>query len=796
MARRMTFTFRNIPLRAALDSLMHMAPFSIIYLDAMVEGRTVTASCTDCSIPAALDVLLQDTDLIWTATGSQVILQPRPPVTRPVEGTIAGVVRDAPSGEWLGGVNVLLARTADTSAVMAFRWCPTNSGGFYSLRKVPPGVYRVMARSIGYRTAHIPVTLDIEGTVRLDIDLQREDILLPEVSVEGRRAPLAATGTVARGLFIRSVPSDPTCYFLDGVRIYNPAHVGGVLSTFNPESLNDVDLLVGGLPPAYGGRIGGVLDYALRDGNRSGLGGSAGTGSLGLHLSLEGPVNGTTTFLLSGRRGFPDVIVPSLRNHGTPAALGSSELVAKISHRFSGSNRLSVNAYWGDDATSNQVSNGAMHLSNSLWWGNRALNVRWTGIPGPSLYVQASGSFTRYALGLGHTLTGFPTVSQPLSSTYAVEDVGVQALIEHYYDPEHTLRGGVELTHHRFAGALSALSTQIGAMTLDAASIWELSVFLQDQWRLLPGVTASLGARATVFTGPRGAFSSIDPRFSLLAALGPRTDLSASLTAINQYLHPYRHSGVFLLSPALFWYPSTDQIRPSSSIQVTAGLHHRWQEDAYTLAVEPYYRVTHNLHEVVLMAQPESLDAALRLGTGTTYGLQINLRKRSGDLTGVLGYAISWGENRFPAIRDGAPYAPRFDRRHELHADIWYAPLTDWAFGLLGVFGSDLDPSLDPVITTDGASATFPEITRSAGLDLNGSRLPGFQRLEIHARHNFVLAGVSCVASLRLLSAYGLLDPFDWSVRPSDDVRLVWSARMKRLRLFPLFPTFGLTIRF
>ncbi len=797
-ADRLSFAFRDIPLNVALDSLMRRTPVPIVYLDRMVEGKRVTASCDKCTFAAALDAVLNGTSLTWVVIGNQVILQELPMPALPATGTIAGVVSDSYSGELLGGANVVLEITGGTDSASAVRWCPTNTGGFYSLRKIPPGDYRITVRNVGYRILHIPVTVAPHEAVRRDVALSQENVMLPEVSVEGERSPLASAGTFARGLYIPSTPSDPTQYYLDGVRIYNPSHYGGVLSTFNPEALTDVEVLIGGLSPAYGGRIGGILDYALRDGTTAALGGSAGSGSLGSTIALEGPLSSATTFLISGRRGYPDVLVPALRNEGTPSRLGSTELVAKASHRFSPNNRLSINAYWGEDDYSNLVEVPGIRLSNTFSWGNRALNLRWTGILTPSVFAQAAGSYSRYTIGLGHELSsaGQPAPGASPSSAYMVEDIGIRAQVEHYFDPEHTILGGMDIEHHRFAGTLSALSTQIGTMTLDGVSSWEISVYLQDQWQILPRVVASMGARAATFSGARGAFSSIDPRFSLQVSLSDQTRLSMAFSAVNQFMHPYRSSGVFLLTPAVFWYPSTETMRPSSSVRLTVGLQHRSRDNIYEVVAEPFYRVTNTKHEFVFTTVSGPIEDALRMGTGTSYGVQAILRKRTGDVTGMLMYSLSWGEERFPDIQDGRPYAPRFGRRHEVQAEIWYAPLAEWVFGMVGVIGSDLSPSLDPFQSMENTGPRIGEYGQKSGLDLNGGRLPGFQRLEIHVLHHFALGGLSCTAALRLLNAYGLLDPFIWTPHESDDPRLTWSARMRKLQLFPLFPTLGITVRF
>jgi hypothetical protein len=80
--------------------------------------------------------------------------------------------------------------------------------------------------------------------------------------------------------------------------------------------------------------------------------------------------------------------------------------------------------------------------------------------------------------------------------------------------------------------------------------------------------------------------------------------------------------------------------------------------------------------------------------------------------------------------------------------------------------------------------------------DLNGSKLPGFQRLELKAVYGFLIGGFQGQVALRFVNGYGLLDPIAWELRPSPDARFAWRASVREMKLFPLFPTVGLTVRF
>ena len=800
---RTSFRLDAVSLRSSLDSLMRWYPVSVVYLDRDVEGRVVSAACTECTLDQALGRVLAGTSLTWIRTGSHVVLKEREREDSEEAATISGIVSDSITGEKMAGSNVLLLDSLGQSSLAYPRWCPTNSYGFFSLRNVRPGTYTLAVRALGYKVLNIPLIVVSARPIRCDMGMVSEDITLQEVTIEGQRTALASAQGISRGVYIRSTPSDQNQYLLDGARIYNPSHFGGVLSTFNAEALNDVDVVAGGLPPYYGGRVGGIVDLSLRDGGRDRLSGWAGTGTLGSNVSLGGPLDGHTTFLLSGRRGYPDVAVPFLRTDGAPNDMGTSELIAKVTRRFAGGNQVSLNGYFSRDSYTNSVEGSRERLNNDFRWGNGALNLRWTGVATPSLFLQASALYTRYDLTLDQQLASTALAFPALRylSDFAIEDFSLSAQAEQYYDEMHTVLAGIELVHHRIAGNINGFASHSAPLSLHDFSSVEATVYIQDRWKIHPRVVAEIGARATTFAGNTQTFSAVDPRFALIASLNETTRAYGSFTAINEFIHPYRNSGIFLLYPPLFFYPSTDQVRPSTSFQLTLGAEREVADHAVVASVETYYRATNNLQEFGIDSAFRFTDfnSTILYGTGRAYGVELSVRKKKGAWTGSVTYNLAWARETVAALYGESSFPSPFDRRHELQVASWYAPSERWVFGALCVVAS-----AEPTASAPGQSraSTSPHLggggsppagTLAVGyVDLNGSKLPGFQRVELDAVYRFLVGGMSCDLSLRMLNGYGLVDPFKWDLQEQGS----WRATLQKQKLLPIYPTLGFAVRF
>lgn len=97
-------------------------------------------------------------------------------------------------------------------------------------------------------------------------------------------------GEASAGIYVRGGGPDQNLVLLDGIPVYNPNHLLGFFSIFNGEAIRDIEVLKGGIPAEYGGRLSSVIAVTTCDGNKDSLKGSGGIGIISSRLSLEGPL--------------------------------------------------------------------------------------------------------------------------------------------------------------------------------------------------------------------------------------------------------------------------------------------------------------------------------------------------------------------------------------------------------------------------------------------------------------------------------------------------------------------------
>ena len=305
--------------------------------------------------------------------------------------TISGYVQEESSGENLIGVSIYDKQT--------YKGTASNQYGFYSLT-LPQGDYVIIYSFIGYKSITKNITLD--KNTRLNVSLTSDAIIKEEVIVTGERLDknvsssnmsqakievnnikqlpvilgevdimkaaqllpgIQSGGEGNSGLYVRGGGPDQNLILLDEAVVYNAAHLFGFFSVFNADAIKDINIIKGGMPAEYGGRLSSVLDISMKDGNNKKYELAGGIGLLSSRLTIEGPVQkDKSSFIVSGRRTYIDVLSkPFLNNDNAFSGSGYYfyDLTTKINYKISDKDRLYLSGYFGRDVFSfNNSDNG------------------------------------------------------------------------------------------------------------------------------------------------------------------------------------------------------------------------------------------------------------------------------------------------------------------------------------------------------------------------------------------------------------------------------------------------------
>ena len=682
--------------------------------------------------------------------------------------SISGTITDAESGEVLIGATIY--------AFSANAGTASNAYGFYSLTLPAADTLTVLFSYIGYVPELKKIRLDRD--IIFDLGLTATRTQLEDVIITADRAPsdnvrqarmsvvdvpiraidelpailgeqdvlkvlqllpgVQAGEEGTTGYHVRGGATDQNLVQLDEATVYNPSHLFGLFSTFNTAALNNVELVTGGFPAYYGGRLSSTLDISMREGNLQEYQAQGGIGLLSAQLTAEGPiVKQKGSFMVSGRRSYFDILARPFLSSSRENNYYLYDVNAKFNYRLSARDRVYFSLFTGRDHAE-YIS--PTSLGYGVRFGNSTATLRWNHIYGSKLFVNTSLIGNRYFIRVNSIQGDF------FSQNYSgVEDGTLKTDFQYFPVPEHQIRFGGQIVWHVFKSTGNEGVTIKGAAPseLNVASIpkrksTETAVYLNDAWEINRYIGLNVGFRVPYFTTSDTSYAAFEPRLSLRVSLNEDASLKASFTQMNQFVHLIPSSTASV--PTDIWALSSNIVKPQKAKQYALGYFRNFRDDMYEASLELYYKDMRNqvlFQEGAELLAYQAIEKVLTFGRGWSYGAELFLRRKAGRLSGWVSYTLSRTDQRFSALNNGGKFPFKYDRRHNLAVALTWDLSSKWSVSGNFVYRS-------------GGAYTLPagRLFASLGGELykgvyfdygnyNGYRMGAHHRLDLSATRRF-----------------------------------------------------------
>jgi hypothetical protein len=463
--------------------------------------------------------------------------------------------------------------------------------------------------------------------------------------------------------FVRGGDGDQNLILVDEATVYNPGHLFGFFSVFNPDVIKEMTIYKGGFPSYYSGRLSSITDIRTIDGDKSKFHGMGGIGMLSSRLTLEGPIlKEKASFMISGRRSYIDQVF-KLAGQNIPFYF--YDLNAKIHVNIDKKNKLFLSSYFGNDILKYaEEGDSTEGFGFGFTLGNFTQTLRWTHLFSDKLFANLSLIHTQFK----YDIFGAFFENNILIKS-AVRDIGVKYDLQYFMNPNTKIQYGTNLTYHRFrpnvistSGEISEfLKSQKGGLinTLETNSYFDIKHSLNDKIKLDGGLSLPQSfVKEKVYVG-------VSPRANLAYQFSQNKAIKFSISRMYQFMHRVSSSSIAL--PTDLWYPISKNIKPQIADQIAVAYNQNLPKWKSYIVVELYYKYMQNLTEyregsqIILNDQFEDL---LIQGKGWSSGTEFLLKKDQGRLTGWVGYTLSWTKRRFEELNDGKAFWAKYDRRH------------------------------------------------------------------------------------------------------------------------------------
>ena len=143
------------------------------------------------------------------------------------------------------------------------------------------------------------VKLQVSNIKKLPVILGEVDVLKSAQLLPG----IQSGGEGNSALYVRGGGPDQNLILLDEAVVYNASHLFGFFSVFNADAIKDINIIKGGMPAQYGGRLSSVLDVYQKDGNNQNFSFNGGIGAISSRFLAEGPIQKNKSSFLVASRG-------------------------------------------------------------------------------------------------------------------------------------------------------------------------------------------------------------------------------------------------------------------------------------------------------------------------------------------------------------------------------------------------------------------------------------------------------------------------------------------------------------
>ena len=614
----------------------------------------------------------------WSA--APLAAQAAEPTVEPARGTIRGTV----ASRFQNGIRTLGFATVHASADSVARVVPADSVGRYRIDRLPAGRVVLRAFHPGHAPLELVVSVPAGGTVDVDLELLATPIPLAPVDVLGTRGttplPESADGrepTLARPLqelemqtldlapgvgqeglldavralpgndpadasdilFMRGSTADLKLVLLDGVPVYTPFHVAGLMRSFEPAVLGSANLHVGGAPARYDGGLTHILELRTRKARRDRTRASGTVDFMTASAAMEAPL-GRRAGILASTRSLHDLGRTALGGGGPYAY--RDFLVA-----------LDADPDGHEIGVTGFLNSEAVLLDYTL----APDDARWSNMAGTASYGRSFGSLrfdasvgaSGYSASLplqGSSQPGEP-VRPTILATAGTERVRGTAEIS-WGAVDAPMRAG--LSHERMEVAFQAVRSGDDRTNENRGRAESTGVFVEGVRPLAPGLTVRAGLRADHFPGVglRGA-----PRAAFMWEIGPEAMVTVAAGRYHQPARAVDPAVEHTLEDVAGFGLAADEVLPiATADHVVLSLEQRLG-GVVGLGLDGFFKRFEGLY-------------GPRGETVRSSGVDLRILSAGDRASGWLGYGLSW----FWSGMDLSGRAVDFSGRHLLTAGL------------------------------------------------------------------------------------------------------------------------------
>lgn len=466
---------------------------------------------------------------------------------------------------------------------------------------------------------------------------------------------------------------------LDGAPVYGLGHLGGYVSNFNTEMVDEITLYKGAFPARYGGRLSSITEVKSNTGNAYDPSVRMATSPILANLNIGLPLDQKGSSVGIGfRRSYIDLLI------NTPdLVLVFRDFNAKLNLVIDDKNTVAFNYFSLKDRAetslleSDSFGNPAQNFEFKLRMLNRTSSAKWNHIHNKKLTASYGMYYTHFTNSILLEEQNFqPGPGEPdfsdLDAKFSAGELSLNADYEFRKDKKHLIRFGLQNKLHQYnSGSLIETNYDDNRQILEQDKYGdtvlqnglESALYIEDEFKFSSKLKVNVGLRNILYSYQDYTNFFIEPRIMGRYLLNDKSSVKFSYTRVNQFTHLYNTDGD-ATDDFVIWMPASDKLKPQSSNIFTAGYTARPNSNLQLLS-EVYYKTLANqplFYSADLFDRTDIVANSL-VGRGVSMGWENSLRYVNEQSVYFISGTLSRSTRTFDDLNRGESFFFDYDRR-------------------------------------------------------------------------------------------------------------------------------------
>lgn len=706
--------------------------------------------------------------------------------------SISGMVIDAYTNTPIQEAKIQLSSNAGF-----FTQTVTNKNGNFFIKDIPSGFYKFSVFYEGYEPIEKMITLSVTENPKFNIQLipvsvihgkefvvtssrikqkhlNKVELSKPstEYVVGGHEAKRVAgnienpvqaivtlpgvseAGEMSSYMYVLGGGADENTYYLDGIPLFDPTHLGGTTSIYNDDMVDVMEFYPGGYPSWYGDALRGILNVDYRNGDMNRYRGKVNLSLIDGSLLAEGPIKkDKASFLITARRTYYDWLIKALNMANNTVIPSFYDVQLKLTYLPTNDLKIFMDYLLAGDNVSGYLKQSDQYNQpgyGDIYWLHRQ-NIFGIGIDyTPDKLIR----YKQVVYGVTDRNNASLIGSSNNIAYTLIEQVGSRGTLNISPSSWDDLFLGYEVEYAPVSASASVMSALIVGTAQNLTTNYssrnqgQANIYLKDIYRIYSGF---IGNRFTIgksfFITPSLRYDYF--RLNEQSTYSPRLELGYKIDneqtikfAMGQY-HQFPLADIAMTSNINLTAEKSNHF--ILTYEVNKGSYFARADAFYILDSDLVYTWINpaNIH-FITPCEPVVIVSSANSGRRMTYGGDIMIQRYvTGKWDGWISYTYLFTKQQDQP--GGTWYFPQQDQRQTINLVADYRPTTTWELSWRWSMhsGNPYTPITGTTVIPNPLS-NCPDQPKTIVFPLQGypdsARFPFYNRLDFKVQKSFIYA--------------------------------------------------------